>query len=198
VDAFTSRLRNRYVAMRHGLSIANVADRVVSDPARGIHSYGLTEIGKQQAETSALAAQESGLLDAATLIVSSDFARARQTAEVVSSVLGAAPARLSPALRERAMGSLEGASGHPYQPVWALDAVDPSHHAFGGESVDEVLTRTVGLIALLEAELDGQTVLLVSHGDPLQILQTAFAHVSPAAHRSLPHLENAEIRPLTF
>ena len=40
-------------------------------------------------------------------------------------------------------------------------------------------------------------VVLVAHGDVLQILQTAFsAEIEPAAHRSLPHLPNAELRSL--
>ena len=40
-------------------------------------------------------------------------------------------------------------------------------------------------------------VVLVAHGDVLQILQTAFdPAVEPSQHRSLPHLPNAELRPL--
>jgi hypothetical protein len=37
-------------------------------------------------------------------------------------------------------------------------------------------------------------VILVAHGDVLQILQTAFEGVDPREHRSLPHLPNAELR----
>ena len=37
-------------------------------------------------------------------------------------------------------------------------------------------------------------VVLVAHGDVLQILQTAFEELAPGQHRSLPHLPNAELR----
>jgi len=37
---------------------------------------------------------------------------------------------------------------------------------------------------------------VVSHGDPLQILQAAFLRMSPSSHRSLPPLEPAELRQL--
>ena len=42
------------------------------------------------------------------------------------------------------------------------------------------------------------TVLLVSHGDALQILQTAFHRMDASRHRQLDHLDTAEIRLLTL
>ena len=39
-------------------------------------------------------------------------------------------------------------------------------------------------------------VVLVAHGDVLQIAQTAFADVDPRTHRSLEHLETATLRKL--
>ncbi|KAJ3150597.1 hypothetical protein HDU89_003005 [Geranomyces variabilis] len=48
------------------------------------------------------------------------------------------------------------------------------------------------------AEMDRRTVLLfVSHGDTLQILQTAFEGTEPWRHRGLPPLGNAELRELS-
>jgi broad specificity phosphatase PhoE len=59
-----------------------------------------------------------------------------------------------------------------------------------------VLDRATALVADLERRYSGRDVLLVSHGDTLQILQAGFARMDPAAHRRLPHLGVAEIRPL--
>ena len=47
-------------------------------------------------------------LDANTLIYSSDFARARQTAELARELLGAPDVQLTHNLRERSFGELEG------------------------------------------------------------------------------------------
>ncbi|MBO0776261.1 MAG: histidine phosphatase family protein, partial [Actinobacteria bacterium] len=62
------------------------------------------------------------------------------------------------------------------------------------EPVTAVLDRTTAFVAALEREHRGRDILLVSHGDALQILQAGFAGVDPARHRSLPHLRTAEIR----
>ena len=52
------------------------------------------------------------------------------------------------------------------------------------------------LIVDLERRYSGRDILLVSHGDPLQILQAGFVRIDPSRHRSLPALETAEIRHL--
>lgn len=42
----------------------------------------------------------------------------------------------------------------------------------GGESVADVVSRLSDALAAMEAEFQGCMILVVSHGDPLQILQT--------------------------
>jgi probable phosphoglycerate mutase len=59
-----------------------------------------------------------------------------------------------------------------------------------------VLDRATALIADLERRYSGRDILLVSHGDTLQILQAGFLRMDPARHRQVPHLETAEIRQL--
>ena len=59
-----------------------------------------------------------------------------------------------------------------------------------------MLDRTTALIADLERRYSGRHILLVSHGDPLQILQAGFLRIDPSRHRSLPAIETAEIRRL--
>lgn len=50
----------------------------------------------------------------------------------------------------------------------------------------------------LESAYNDKDILLVSHGDASQVLQTGFQKVDPRQHRSLQHLETAEIRQLTL
>jgi glucosyl-3-phosphoglycerate phosphatase len=54
----------------------------------------------------------------------------------------------------------------------------------------------VALIDDLDKQHAGRDILLVSHGDTLQILQAGLAGIDPARHRGLPHLRTAEIRQL--
>lgn len=183
-------LRNRYFLMRHGQSKANVAGIIVSSLARdAAGDYGLSDLGREQALASA---KRSGL-PPGTVICASPFARARQTAEIVRDCLGAPPPVVEDALRERYFGDWEGTDTANYEKVWAGDQ---SGLADGGvEPASEVQDRVTSLVAELDAAHEGRTILLVSHGDALQILLTGFAGAAASAHRDVPHLETAEIRP---
>lgn len=189
------KLRNAYFAARHGKSLANEQGIILSDPAHGVSGFGLTEEGKAQVRASAEHVKATGTLDASTIIVSSDFARARETAEIIAEVLGTNAPVLTRALRERFFGNWERTHNGNYQKVWDKDAEDASHTYEGVESVNDVLARTTALVEELESAYEGKNIVLVSHGDALQILQTAFEKVHPSTHRSLMHLETAEIRP---
>jgi probable phosphoglycerate mutase len=186
------RLANTFSVMRHGQSRANVAGLIVSRIENDRSGdYGLSEAGRAQA----LAAAKSCALPADTVICSSDFARARQTAQIVRAHLGAEDVEVAEALRERCFGDWEGSSTDHYPRVWAADETgsDPAGRV---EPVRSVLERTTALVADLERRYSGRHILLVSHGDPLQILQAGFLRMNPAAHRSLPGLQTAEIRRL--
>jgi probable phosphoglycerate mutase len=187
----STRLPNAYFLMRHGQSKANEQGIIVSHPATDADGdYGLSELGRRQAKG---AASRSGL-GSGTLIYSSDFARARQTAEIVRAELGVPAVTLAPALRERCFGGWERTSAGNYSTVWAADEADPAHEEHGVEPVIAVLARALALVATLDERHAGRDILLVSHGDTLQILQAGLTGSDPARHRGLPHLGTAEIR----
>jgi probable phosphoglycerate mutase len=186
-----SRLANRYSVMRHGQSRANAAGVIVSSiEADRAGDWGLTEAGREQARGSAAGCG----LPAGTVIVCSDFARARQTADIVRGCLGAAEATVAAELRERFFGAFDGTSTANYKLAWEADEAGAAGP--GVEAPAAVLGRAVALVAALEARYAGRDVLLVSHGDTLQILQAGFAGLDPRRHRRLPHLETAEVRRL--
>lgn len=186
------RLANTYRVMRHGQSRANVAGIIVSQIETDRRAdYGLSELGRVQA----LEAARASSLPDDTIICSSDFARASQTAEIVRAVLGAPPVSPAEALRERSFGEWEGSATENYARVWAADGTN-SAQADGVEPVTAVLDRTTAFIVDLERRYSGRDILLVAHGDTLQILQAGFLGMSPAEHRSVPGLQTAEIRQL--
>jgi probable phosphoglycerate mutase len=135
-------------------------------------------------------------LSSDTVICCSDFARAVQTGQIVSTALGAADAMVSEALRERCFGDWEGMACENYATVWAADKVSPDHSENHVESASAVLARATAFIIALEQRYSGRDILLVSHGDTLQILQAGFLRMDPGQHRNLPPFEPAEIRRL--
>jgi probable phosphoglycerate mutase len=186
-----TRLRNRYFLMRHGQSKANAARLIVSSLATDASGdYGLTELGRQQALASA---RRSGL-PRDTVICSSPFARARQTAEIVREHLRVPKIAVDDALAERFFGDFDQTSTANYDTIWADDQAE-HNAAHGVEPVSAVFGRIAAFVAALDREHDGDTILLVSHGDALQILLTGFLGLSPEDHRRVAHLETAEIRP---
>jgi broad specificity phosphatase PhoE len=184
-------LRNNYSGMRHGQSKANVKNVIVSciDNDRS-SNYGLSDLGRRQALTAAT----GSALSSDTVICSSDFARAAQTAQIVAAALGTADVTVTEALRERCFGDWEGTACENYATVWAADKASPDHADSHVEPASAVLARATAFIITLEQRYSGRDILLVSHGDTLQILQTGFLRMNPGQHRDLPHFEPAEIR----
>lgn len=189
-------LENTYYMMRHGESEANVANLIIGDPAVGTVSYGLTEEGKRQASSSALSLRALlGEAASEVVVISSDFKRARETAEAAAQVLGAkGGVAIDQALRERFFGQIEGADHLEYKAVFQSDLSDPFVSIKGVESLVSVMDRTTKLIENLERSHRGATLLLVAHGDPLLLLQAAFDKSDPRGFKSLGRFANAEIR----
>jgi broad specificity phosphatase PhoE len=187
-------LSNDYYVMRHGHSLANQQGLIVSHPVNGCAGFGLSERGREQIRASL---QHNDLLDADTIILSSDFNRAVESATIAADLLGcSAGVETDLRLRERDFGELELGPDSAYASVWEQDEQDADGLFRAVESANRVMARVTGLILELEQRHGDATLLLVSHGDALQILQTAFAGRDASAHRQLQHLQTAEIRPL--
>ncbi|MCA8866303.1 MULTISPECIES: histidine phosphatase family protein [unclassified Halomonas] len=180
--------RNRYLLMRHGHSQANQQGVIVSSPERGIENFGLSEYGEQQ--LAQLVADWQWPVP--TRVVHSDFLRTRQTAAHVAARFGLVPS-VDTRLRERHFGELEGQGDDRYPSIWALDAEDAEHRHYQVETLCEVASRMQAVIAAWEQQASGETILLVSHGDPLQILLTALANKPLTQHREQPALLPASV-----
>ncbi len=167
-------LHNQYFALRHGESEANQREIIVSDPKNGMNMYGLTSKGAKQVRVTVQEAYDAGILNSATVIYSSDFTRTQETAQIARQVLGCGPVNLTPKLRERFFGNWEKTHTSNYEKVWSDDEKDFCHKKEGVESRAEVLERTLALIIVLEEQHKGKRFLLVSHGDPIQILHAYF------------------------
>jgi broad specificity phosphatase PhoE len=217
VAPLSRELSHEYYCMRHGQSLANVAGVISSDPRIACVEHGLSDEGWAQAEAAAksVAVEAAAIGADCVAIVSSDLRRAWQTASTLRAGLLAAGVRVWPdgglpleerALRERSFGSLSGQSDTLYADVWVEDAKSATHEEYGCESVRSVQERGRGVVKRLEQRADLRAaasggskvmVVLVAHGDVLQILQTAFADVDVRAHRSLDHLPTATLRRLS-
>lgn len=178
----TSFTRNRYWVLRHGKSIPNERGLIVSSLENGtLAKYQLAPEGVKQAELAGELFQkelkENNIPLENVRICYSPFSRTTHTAKIVASVLNllfeGPQCKVMEDLRERFFGpSFELMSHDKYAEIWALDEKDPFMRPEGGECVDDVASRLANAMATIESEFQGCAVLIVSHGDPLQILQT--------------------------
>jgi broad specificity phosphatase PhoE len=193
-------LKYTYYIMRHGQSVANVDKIIVAKLENGIlPQYGLTAKGREQSQKSANLFLSEQKNSQEFVIAYSPFSRAKETAEEIAMVLIHSQKIEIEDLRERDFGDLELMSNDNYNKFWIEDRANPNSKIFNSESPNEVLDRVINVIEELEQKAfpAGQKIMLVSHGDTLQILQTAFLNISVAKHNTdVLYMDNAEIRRL--
>lgn len=155
-------LRNRYFAcvvegercwldraclrLRHGFSMANHEGIIVSVFENGRRpEYGLHESGRREAAAAGAAVARAVRDVRQTFIVTSDFSRTVETAELLRKALpGGDGARvyLQPLLRERNFGEFELRSNANYARVRRRFGVVESARRFGSTTRSTRLTRS--------------------------------------------------------
>jgi broad specificity phosphatase PhoE len=151
---------------RHGQSLFNVDNLVNGDPRL---DRGLSTLGVQEAER--LGRQIAGI--AIDLCVTSEFPRARQTAQLALGIrAAAAPVRIDRELNDICVGELEGKTVETYR-AWkhAHTSSDPFP---GGESLDTAARRYADAFTRL-LDRDEETILCVCHEIPVRYAVNAAA-----------------------
>jgi len=157
--------------VRHGQT--PTTGKVLPGRAPGLH---LSDKGKQQADTVAqrIAALQAGKGKVAA-VYASPLERTRETAAPIAKALGL-PVRRTRGLLEADFGDWTGAELKKLYklPEWRTVQRNPSGFRFpDGESFTEMQTRICGAVDKLRLAHAGQTVVAVSHADPIK---AAVAH----------------------
>ncbi|CAI5528126.1 unnamed protein product, partial [Closterium sp. Naga37s-1] len=182
-------LRNRYVLLRHGRSLANERGLIVSSLANGVAAeFGLAAEGRQQAQRAGRQLSElleqRGVAARDVVLFASPFSRTQQTAALAAKELGinvlGTRFQTAEELRERYFGRhLELNSHDLYPAVWVDDRKDTAFRPGGdGESVVAMAQRTARLIRHIEEDLDEKVVVLL--GTTAMVRAAALLLVLPA------------------
>jgi broad specificity phosphatase PhoE len=148
------------ILIRHGETDWNRARRI-----QGSTDIPLNDTGRAQARAAGERLRDSLDLDSPLRLVSSDLARAAETADIIGSVLGVVPAARYAGLRERGYGEAEGMSIDEFSERWG-----PWHAAEvpGAETRTQVRTRALDALATAWADAgaaeDEVTLVAVAHG----------------------------------
>ena len=180
---------SRWLLVRHGETEWNAEGRI-----QGGSPTTLSEEGVRQSQLLAARLADTPL----AAIYSSDNPRASQTAEILAAPHSAL-IQLKTELRERSFGRWEGlfyAEIRDSEPElyarWQSGAVD--FHPPGGESIEDVMVRVLGLASALKADHpnDG-ALLIVGHGSCLRSLAVGALGLPTSTRRGLALLDNASL-----
>ena len=150
----------RMLCVRHAQSTWNALGRW-----QGQADPPLSEAGLREAQ--ALAERLRSEARGARGLVTSDLARARETAAWLGAALGLEPEPW-PALREVEIGSWSGRISEEIARDWPEDyarlrAGDPALRPGGGESLLDVRARALGAVRALERRFGGGEIVVVTH-----------------------------------
>jgi probable phosphomutase (TIGR03848 family) len=148
--------------VRHGQTPTTGA--TLPGRARGLH---LADSGRAQADA---AAARIGQLKKVSAIYASPLERTRETAKPIAAALGL-KVQVDRGLLECEFGDWTGAKLNDLRklPEWNTVQRYPSGFRFpNGESFAEMQTRMVGALDKLVARHPGETIVAVSHADPIK------------------------------
>ena len=155
----------RFWLIRHGALVEEARNRCY-----GTLDFALSETGRAQIARAA----EYLAKEPITAIYTSSLSRAVESARIIAEP-SATPIYLAPDLREMNFGDLEGltydeiATRHPE--VYRRWMNAPTDVLFpNGESFSEMRVRVLRAFAAIQAETEGQTVAIVTHGGVIRIL----------------------------
>jgi len=160
---------NNYVLIRHGEAGHNIVNTIDGDP-KDKDKYPLTVKGKNQAKKSAMSAKKK--LSKIDIIISSDFIRARETAQIVADVFGVKKISTSPDLREIYLGEFDGANISRYHEYYSSVEEEFIKRPPKGENLRDVAQRLYRFIQNCEKKYSGKTIALVGHEYPLWMAET--------------------------
>ncbi|HTK05259.1 MAG TPA: class I tRNA ligase family protein [Candidatus Eisenbacteria bacterium] len=175
-----SRPKNRYFLQRHGEAVTNAADTISCWPEPG--EFHLTEKGQGQVRATAKKLKDKKI----DMIFSSDLLRTKETAEMIAGELGL-PITYDQRLRELDVGAFNGKAVKDFHAAAAgLDRFEQKV-ADTGETLNDVRRRMVDFLKELDRKYSGKNILIVSHGDPLWMLQATFGGRSKDEIKAWPH-----------
>jgi len=186
----------RILAIRHGETAWNVDTRI-----QGQLDIGLNDTGIWQAQRVGHALRDENI----QAVYSSDLQRAVQTAQAIAQAPTRAqpvPLTLTPALRERHFGHLQGQTWAAIEADWPADAKlwrtrDPQWSPVGGESLRVLRERIARCVDELASQHLGQHIVLVAHGGVMDVLYRVATQQDIQAPRTW-HLGNAAINRLLW
>jgi len=162
-------MKNTYFLLRHGETIYQTKKRKIVYPRPEASQVKLTKKGEQQIKRAAKFLKKKHI-DA---IYASDIFRTRQTAKIVAKAIGI-KVILDSRLRDINLGVYHGSKKDEFYRDFPRNAKTRfSQRPKGGESWNDVKRRMKNFVREIDGKHKNKNILIISHGDPLWILEGA-------------------------
>jgi len=177
---------------RHGQSVDN-ANHILN----GHSNRPLTELGRSQARKVAEEIKQRGLQFSTVLC--SPLSRAKETAEILTSLSDNPKPSVEPLLIERDFGEMTGKKDSDIEKLCAPDILKTDTITYflnpiGAETFPDLIERAHKLLAKIRNEYSGEpSILLVGHGDMGKMIYAAYYNLPWKQVLSDFHFGNSEV-----
>ncbi len=189
----TKKSGNTYLLMRHGEAQSNV-EKVLNSDISVINP--LTDTGREQ--TRAAAKELPKNID---YVYFSPFQRTRETVEILATEIGCDQLIMDERLRESGAGELEDQPHGIKDQIFSSTIEEFTNPLKGIETLNEVRSRVGDFLYEMERTHQGKKILVVSHGDPLWMIETVMSGLDPAQSVKIldnDYPKNAQVRVREF
>ncbi|MFA6494842.1 MAG: class I tRNA ligase family protein [Candidatus Paceibacterota bacterium] len=176
--------KNKFLLVRHGEATANVEEWIASGSETGKFVSKLTTKGTKQIAKLAQELKKKKI----NVVYTSPYKRTHETAKAIADATGA-PLVLDGRLSEINLGTFNHRQikeSVAFYEKWSPEeyfTVAPE----GGESRNDVRARMYAFLREIDRKHNGETIVVVSHGDPLWMLEAACAHATREESKKLPY-----------
>ncbi|MDO8442919.1 MAG: class I tRNA ligase family protein [bacterium] len=188
---------NNFWILRHGEANHIETGTIASGIEGKNNTSHLTQKGKEQVEASVAKLAKQLGKKKIDLIISSPYARAKETAKIAAKKFGA-KVIVDKRLAELNVGPFNGRLVSEFQAFFKNELERFVKAPTGGETLTDVKKRVMEFMIDINSEYSDKNVLITGHGDPLWILETATKGLSNEEILGAPYIKVGEIRKVAF
>lgn len=184
---------NKFFIARHGEADHNINGHIAAGPEKGRPIAKLTKEGIRQIEKTAQELKKEKI----DIIYCSPYTRTKQTAKIIAKATGA-KVIVEKQLGEINTGVFNGRLVSEYEKFFEKPIDKFFKSPLGGESLSEVKKRMLSISKVINKNHVNKNILIVSHGDPLWMLEGVLKGFSNNEILDFPILKVGEWRKLEF
>ena len=168
-----SPYNNKFYILRHGEATSNVKGVIASWPEKSSQKAKLTELGKEQVVQAAKKLKNKKI----DLIFASDLYRIKETVRLIQKEIKA-PVKYAKELREINCGIFNGKPVAKHKAIFSNPLEEFTKTPKEGENLSDLKMRMFNFVLNLNRNFRNKNILIISHGDPLWILEGATENLS--------------------